>query len=408
MTGPAAHVTDYAGCIHALRQPDLRQSLYDEAALMMSRVVVNLHGQEHRERRGAEASMFRRDIFLAYERDVLPRTLSETIAPALAEGRADLVDLGYRIMMNLTVDFTGIDRPERSLEETGELLRLLRAFSLAPALGQSVAGDVEDKKAAIRAAMRDFDARFLGSSIARRRGLIAQAESGEIDREALPNDVLTALLLHEDKLRLTQEEWVQEGIFYVLAGAHTTIHSLTHAMHELLTWLDAHPDERWRVEDDPFFVQRCVNESLRLHPSSPVAKRRALGEVRLADGTVLKPGEEVAINLRAANRDPAVFGPDAGRYDPFREVPAGHFRYGLSMGHGVHACLGRQLAIGVDPKPGADPATHQYGVVPLIVAALLRHGVRPDPQQPSHKDETITRITWASYPVVFARVAAPA
>jgi len=38
-------------------------------------------------------------------------------------------------MMNLTVYFTGIDRTERSAEETAELLRLLKEFSLAPALG---------------------------------------------------------------------------------------------------------------------------------------------------------------------------------------------------------------------------------------------------------------------------------
>ena len=79
----AQELSSFVGCVHALRQPDLRQSLYDQAGLMMSRVLVNLHGQEHRDRRSIESVMFRREIFLAYERNVLPQTLAETIAPAV-------------------------------------------------------------------------------------------------------------------------------------------------------------------------------------------------------------------------------------------------------------------------------------------------------------------------------------
>ena len=398
----AQELSSFAGCVHALRQPDLRQSLYDEAGLMMSRVLVNLHGQEHRDRRSIESVMFRREIFLAYERHVLPQTLAETIAPALAAGKTDLVDLGYRVMMNLTVDFTGIDRPLRTVEETGELLRLLKEFSLAPALGQALGGeDVAPRKARIAKAMEQFDENFLQPSLARRRALIGEVEAGTRERDTLPNDVLMTLLQGQDKLQMTPLEWVQEGIFYVLAGAHTTIHSLTHGVHETMTWLEANPEDRDRVRSDPFFIQQCVYESLRLHPSSPVAKRRALCPMTLEEGIVLEEGDEVAVSLRSANRDVERFGADAGRFNPHRTVKQGNFRYGLSMGHGVHACIGRHLAIGVDPKPDTDPAEHQYGVVPLIVAALLKLGIAPDPDDVAEKDETITRITWARYPVLF-------
>jgi cytochrome P450 len=393
-------VTSFSGCVQALRQPDLRQSLYDAAALMMERAVVNLHGQEHRARRGAEAVMFRKDIFLDYEKNVLPQTMEETFAPFLAAGEGDLVDLGYRVMVNLTVDFTGIDRPERSVEETDELLRLLRDFSLAPALGQSRPEDVEPKKQRIAAAMAEFDARFLQPSIARRQALIERWQAGEIAKEDLPRDVLTALLLNQDQLQLTDREYIQEGIFFVLAGAHTTIHSLGHAVHELLEWLDAHPEDRQRLRDDPFFIQQCVHESVRLYPSSPVAKRRAPCPVHLDETGTLDTGEEVVIDLRKANHDKEKFGEDAESFNPHRVVK-GTFRYGLSMGDGMHACIGRHLAIGVDPKPGADPETHQYGVVPLIVRGLLERGVQRDPSRPAEKDETVTRITWAEYPVLF-------
>lgn len=387
--------------MHALRHADLRQALYDEAAILMERVIVNLHGPEHRARRMVEAVVFRRDVFLDYERNVLPRMLRETCAPVIVAGMGDLVDLGYRIMMNVTVDFTGIDRPAGSVEETGNLLRLLREFSLAPALGQSHPDDVEPKRRRIAAAMDEFEERFFRPSRARREALIADWRAGRIKRDRLPNDVLTAILLGQDKLGLSEHEIVQESIFYVLAGAHTSIHSLVHAAHELLQWLDGHPEDRERLRRDPFFLQRCVCESLRLHPSSPVARRRALQPVSLPEVGKLGSGAQVSIDLRAANHDTVRFGDDAEAFNPHRTVRPGTFSYGLSMGDGMHACLGRHLAIGVDPKADADPATHQYGVIALILAELLKRGLRSNPVDPPEMDRTISRITWTRYPIIF-------
>ncbi|PEQ11298.1 hypothetical protein B2G71_17180 [Novosphingobium sp. PC22D] len=393
-------MTTIDGCMHVLKSRDLRQALYDEAALMMEHALVNLHGAEHRARRNVEAKVFRKDVFLRYEKEVLPATLEETIAPYLEAGRGDLVDIGYRIMMNLTVDFTGIDRAERSAEETEELIRLLKEFSLAPALGQSRGDDVEDKKARIRAAMATFSERFLEPSIARRETLIADVEAGRLADDALPRDVLTMLLREREAIGLSEEALLQEGIFYVLAGAHTTIHSLSHAVHELLTWLDAHPEDIARLREDPFFIQQCVFESLRLHPSSPVARRRALCPVHLPEGEDIAAGDAVTANLYEANRDETIFGADAGSFNPRRHVEGKVAPHGVSMGMGMHACLGRNLAIGVEPRPGTSADDHQFGIVPLIVRALLQAGVRPDPEGKARKDETITRITWAEYPVL--------
>ncbi|MEM7568522.1 MAG: cytochrome P450 [Pseudomonadota bacterium] len=394
-------VESFSGCVHALKQSGLRQSLYDAAAIMMDRVLVNLHGEEHRKRRNQEAIVFRKDIFLHYEKNVLPKTLEETIAPMIEAGRGDLVDIGYRVMMNLTVDFTGIDRPERSAQETEDLLALLRAFSLAPALGQSLTDDAEEKKAIIKQAMADFDARYLTPSLERRRDAKAAVDAGKMDKDDLPKDVLMMLVLGQDDLGMTELDLLKEGIFYTLAGAHTTIHSLGHAIHELFEWLDAHPEDKARLKDDPFFIQQCMFESLRLHPSSPVAKRRASCPVSLEADQDVEEGEEVVVNLWSANRNTEIFGEDADRFNPHRTIPKGYFPYGLSMGYGMHACLGRNLAVGVVPKAGADPEDHQYGTVPLIVEALLRFGVQRDPEGTPRKDETITRTTWAQYPVVF-------
>lgn len=394
-------IEDFAGCAEALRNNDMRQSLYDEGAVLMEKVLVNLHGKEHRDRRNAEAKVFRKDFFHYYEKQVLPQTLEETIAPFQAAGKADLVDLGYRIMMNLTADFTGIDRPERSAEETEHLLRLLRSLGLAATVGQSKAADTAPIKAQIKAAIDEFDQRFFTPSIERRRRLLDAVAAGKASEDDLPRDVMTVLLEAQDSLKLPRYDMLREAAFFSLAGAHTSIHSLSHAMHEIFEWVKKHGEDRARLKEDPFFVQRCAHESLRLNPSSPIARRRSLCPVHIDGVGDIAADDDVVISLYAANRDTSVFGPDAAEFNPHRDVPKNQNPYGLSMGLGMHACLGRNLAIGVVPKPGADPESHHYGTVPLIVAALLKRGAQPDPDEAPRKDETIARIMWAYYPIVF-------
>ena len=58
-----------------LRSPNLAQALYDEGAVIMDRVLLTLHGDEHRKRRMLEFRVFRRDFFRYYETEVFPRTL---------------------------------------------------------------------------------------------------------------------------------------------------------------------------------------------------------------------------------------------------------------------------------------------------------------------------------------------
>jgi cytochrome P450 len=387
------NITGFEACSHALRQTDLRQALYDEGAVLMEKVLVNLHGDEHRQRRTVESKVLRKDVFDAYEREIFPRTLAETLEPYNQAGTMDLTDFGYRVLMNLTADFTGVDRPRRTAEETATLLRLLRTFGLAATLGQSKAEDKEPIRQKVRDGLAEFDELFFKPSILKRQALLAQ------NPDAPPQDVLMALLAAEAKLGMPRYDMVREAAFFALAGAHTSIHSLGHAIHELFCWIADNPKDAERIKTDRLFLQRCVHESLRLHPSSPVAKRRPVCPMQMADQDLVE-ADEVVVSLFQANRDESVFGPDASRYNPHRDIPKGQQPYGLSMGLGMHACLGRNVAVGVIPKADTDPDDHQYGTVPLIVEALIRQGWRPDPDNPPRKDETIARITWASYPMV--------
>ena len=165
--------------------------------------------------------------------------------------------------------------------------------------------------------------RFFTPSAARRQALIDQVEAGELSADDLPMDVLTVLLRDEDNLQLVRDMVMRETAFYFLAGAHTSVHSLGHAVHHLLSWCEAHPDARQALIADRALVQRFVHESFRLHPSSPVSKRRALAALELPDGQHAQPDDIVIVNLRAANRDHDVFGVDPEAFDPYREIERG-------------------------------------------------------------------------------------
>jgi len=382
----------------ALRMPELRQALYDEGAILMEKVLVNLHGDEHRKRRNVEAKVLRRDYFRWYETEIFPKTLQETFAPYLAAGKADVVEFGFRAMMNLTADFAGIDRPRRTPEETAQLLRILRTFGKAATLGQAI-GDKAAIKAEIQAAIDEFDRDYFAPSAERRRALIAEFNAGRMPEEALPRDVLVELLRNEAELQLSRDVLLKEIGFYLLAGAFTSIHTMTHALHEIVGWLEAHPADAARGRSDRLFIQRCVHESTRLHPSSPTAGRKPTCPVTLPGGAGAAPADYISVDLMAANRDVAVFGDDAAAYNPQRMIQKGQPPYGISFGLGAHACIGLNMAVGVQPKADTDPDKHQYGTVTLIIHALLQANARRDPDDPGVVDTSTIRNNWLRYPV---------
>ena len=395
-------VDSYQQANETLRMADLRQALYDEGAILMEKVLVNLHGQEHRARRNIETRVFRRDFFHWYEREVFPVTLRETLAPYVTRGSADLVDFGFRAMMNLTADFSGVDRPLRSADETAHLLKILRTFGKAATLGQAL-GDKEAIRAEIRQALEEFDTVFFRPSLQRRQALLGDLATGRCDEDALPRDVLTELLRHQDEHALSHDVLMKEIGFFLLAGAFTSIHTLTHAMHEIFVWREEHPEDALRYEQDRLFLQRAIHESMRLHPSSPTAGRRPTCPVHLPGGHEAGPQDLISVDLMSANRDPSVFGPDAGTYNPHRPPPAGASPYGLSFGLGMHSCISLNLAAGLLPRPDTDPRTQQWGSVTLIAHELLSCGARPDPQCPGVVDRSTVRNNWATYPILLGR-----
>jgi cytochrome P450 len=380
----------------AFRAKDLKQALYDEGSVVMADVLLTLHGGSHRLRRRLENRLFRRDTFRRYERELTAEIVTKTLEPFLAAREADLVSLGYRVIMNLTALIAGIDRPAGTAQETESLLEFTRLFSVGATLAHSTL-DHENVRTQVQDGLERFDAQFLRASIERRRRMIDQVPEAE-----LPPDVLTVLLRNEDDLDLPPEVVRREVAFYLQAGSHSTANAFTHTMDEVFRWSDRHPDDAQRVRTDKLFLQRCAHEALRLYPASPIAFRRAMAPVRLRTGLEIPAGAAVTLDLMAANRDEGVFGADAAEFNPHRPLPDGVVPWGHSFGGGTHACIGMELDGGLDPaQTRDDPGDHLFGTVTTLAAAVLAAGARPDPTRPPEQDRDTSRSHFSSYPVMF-------
>lgn len=385
-------ITEYEEAKDVYRQKELRQALYDAGDVVMGDVLVNLHGSEHRDRRRLENRLFRRETFEMYERELFPPIIESTLAPDIAAGRCELVDLGHRMMMNLAALTAGVDRPLGTVEETRRLYRYLMAFIEGATLAHFT-GDRDAKRTEVANELHLFDEEFVMPSVARR---VAMRNAGE----ELPKDVLSILLANEDALHLPHEVIVREVAFYLLAGAHTSATAFTRVSHHVLTWLQDHPEDAELVRTDRLFLQRCTHETVRLQPSSPVAMRWALADIDLKSGRHIPEGAKVVIDLLSVNRDPSVFGDRADEFDPHRTLPDGIPAYGLSFGSGMHACIGQDLAAGLLFHEESTIDDHIFGLVPEAVQVLFDAGVRRDPDDAPEMDESTTRPYFGRYPVL--------
>jgi cytochrome P450 len=393
-------VSSYQQAREAFRQKEWRQALYDEGDVVMADVLVNLHGPDHQARRRLENRLFRKDTHRRYERELFPPVFATTLAPHAASGHAELVTLSHEMMMNLAAFTAGVDRPKGTREETLHLYSYLMLFIQGATLAHYT-GDREAKRDEVAHGLVDFDAEFLAPSIARRRALIAAVDDGSGDEAELPRDVLTTLLRNEDDLQLPSDVVLRETCFFLLAGAHTSATAFVRTLHNVYALAHERPEDFERACADMMFLQRCVHETVRLQPSSPIAMRWALADVDLPDGVHVPAGARVTIDLMSANRDPEAFGAHADEFDPHRVLGPGVAPWGLSFGLGMHACIGQDLAAGLDPMGRPADDDYLYGLVPAAIRALLDAGARPDPDDPPTMDPDSSRGYWGRYPVVF-------
>ena len=159
-------------------------------------------------------------------------------------------------------------------------------------------------------------------------------------RRAEPiDDMVTALTQAEvtdddgSVRRLTDQECCDFTNLLVSAGTETVA--------RLLGWaaviLADNPDQRAALAADSSLLPNAVEELLRFEAPSPVQGRWTTEEVELY-GTTLPAGSKILLLTGAAGRDDRKY-PDPDRFDIHRK-----FDSHVSLGHGIHFCLGASLA----------------------------------------------------------------
>jgi cytochrome P450 len=171
---------------------------------------------------------------------------------------------------------------------------------------------------AANAASRDFTT-FL-------RGYIDQRRNDPRD------DLITNLIAaEEDGEKLNADELIGTCILLLNAGHEATVHSLGNAVKCLLE----HGTDVAMLAPDR--IAATVEELLRFDPPLHMFTRFAYQDIELGDAT-LEKGDEIALMLGAAGRDPALFD-DPDTFDPLR--PA---KPHAAFGGGLHFCVGAPLA----------------------------------------------------------------
>jgi len=181
---------------------------------------------------------------------------------------------------------------------------------------------------------------------------------GELVRakRAEPTDDLLGGLAAGDGL--TEAELTTVALTLLVAGHETTANMLSLGPFALLR----HPDVLATLRADESLMDGAVEELLRylsiIH-IGPV--RTAVEDVEL-EGHLIKSGDSVVVSLPSANRDAGHFeNPDT--LDVTRQVH-GH----VAFGHGVHQCLGQQLAR-MEMRVGLAALLRRFPTLRLAVPA---------------------------------------
>ncbi|MVO15935.1 cytochrome P450 [Parasedimentitalea huanghaiensis] len=158
------------------------------------------------------------------------------------------------------------------------------------------------------------------------RGYIDQRRNDPRD------DLITRLITAEEEGEsLSTDELIATCILLLNAGHEATVHSIGNGVKCLL---EHGLNPEWLK---PEGIDRTVEEILRYDPPLHMFTRYAYEEIELF-GHTFQRGDQVALLLGAANRDPHGFS-GAETFDPTREI-----KTNTAFGGGLHFCVGAPLA----------------------------------------------------------------
>jgi cytochrome P450 len=198
-----------------------------------------------------------------------------------------------------------------------------------------------------------------GPELMRARGELRAYMTSLIDRKRRhPSDDLLSGLAHHTgpEGALSDEELLNIGLLLLIAGHETTANMLALGTLTLLQ----QPRQLALLQQSPEHADQAVEELLRYLTIVQFGLLRAATEDVEVGGQLIRAGDGVVLSIAAANRDPAHFeAPDEVN------VQREHSPH-LAFGHGVHQCLGQQLAR-VEMRAGFTALFQRFPTLRLAV-----------------------------------------
>jgi cytochrome P450 len=158
------------------------------------------------------------------------------------------------------------------------------------------------------------------------------------DKRAHPTDDMLSIVVHAtladvDPPQLSDVELYAFFSLLFAAGSETTRNAIAGGLLALIE----RPAQLTELQADVGLLPAAIEEMLRWTTPSP-SKRRTATRPALLGGHAIEPGDKVLFWEASANRDGSVF-ERANEFD-IRRDPNPH----LALGHGIHYCLGANLA----------------------------------------------------------------
>ena len=155
------------------------------------------------------------------------------------------------------------------------------------------------------------------------------------NRENLdPEGLGMQMFLAADQGQITHDEAKLLVQVLLSAAADTTVETMATAIKAFALF----PEQYAQLRAQPDLMRNAFEESLRWDSPSRMAGRIATRDVEI-EGYTVPQGERCGLLFAAANRDPRKW-PQPDRFDIKRDL-RGH----LGWGYGIHACVGRVLAL---------------------------------------------------------------
>ncbi|TDB85801.1 cytochrome P450 [Actinomadura sp. KC216] len=292
---------------------ELMAAMVPESLAPMQRTMLFRDPPEHGRLRGLVRKAFTGSGLhkpLAAGRETAARAL----ARATEEGTFEVVSqFAFPVSVQVIGDILGV--PREDLDD-------LRAWGQALSPAADIPPGPEALDLAIDAYER-FDDYFDRLVAERRRN----------PRE----DLLTGLIQAQERGQLTRSELHATATLVFVSGHETLMILMSNAVLTLLR----HPDQLALLRQRPELAGNAVEELLRFESPLQLATagggRWAREDIEIG-GRVIPAGSRILTLIGAANRDPAVY-PDPDRFDVARTV-----QRPLSLGHGLHFCVGAVLA----------------------------------------------------------------